>query len=138
MIIVLLITAIVCTFELLSSTRQWWYDIVLYSIQGVAGVIVTFLFLFSTHPTVDSNILVIVLNPLAFVLLLFLLRQSRRRTFPWAAMAEVGLIVVLAVVWFFIRQDIPLAAWVFIFALLLRSAHHIIKGIKGPKKLRRL
>ena len=137
MIIVLLITAIVCTFELLSSTRQWWYDVVLYSIQGVAGVIVTFLFLFSTHPTVDSNILVVVLNPLAFVLLLFLLRQSRRRTIPWAAMAEVGLIVVLAVVWLFIRQEIPTAAWVFICALLLRSAHHIIKGIKGSKRLKR-
>ena len=115
MILVLLITAIICTLELLISTRQWWYDIVLYSIQGVAGVVVTFLFLFSTHPTVDSNILVIVLNP------------SRCRTFPWAAWVEAGLIVILAVVWLFVRQDIPAAAWVFVGSLLLRTVHHILK-----------
>ncbi len=128
MIVVLLITAIICTLELLTGHRNWWYDIVLYGTQGVAGLIVAFLFLFSTHPAVNSNVLVIVLNPLVLVLLPFLLRQSRRRTMPWAAWAEVGLIALLVVVWLFVRQDIPVAAWVFFGSLLLRSVHHIIRA----------
>lgn len=128
MIVVLLITAIICTLELLTGHRNWWYDIVLYGMQGVAGLIVAFLFLFSTHPAVNSNVLVIVLNPLVLVLLPFLLRQSRRRTMPWAAWAEVGLIALLVVVWLFVRQDIPMAAWVFFGSLLLRSVHHIIRA----------
>lgn len=134
MIIVLLLTAIVCTFELLTQTRQWWYDILLYGLQGVAGVIITFLFFFSTHPTVGTNVLAVLFNPMVFVLLPFMLRQARLRRRPWAAWVEVGLVVLLVVGWLIVRQDIPLAAWVFVAALLLRSVHHLLGRIIKKSK----
>ena len=136
MILVLLITAIICTLELLTMKRQWWYDVVIYSLQGITGIVVAFLFFFSTHPTVDSNVLVIVLNPLIFVLLPFILRQSRRHTFPWAAWVEMGLIVLLAVLWLFVQQDIPIAAWIFIAALFLRTGHLILTRRKKTMPIR--
>ena len=134
MILVLLVTAIVCTLELLTGLRFWPYDIILYGLQGIGGIVVAFLFLFSTHPTVDSNILVIILNPLVLVLLPILLRQARRRTFPWAAWTEMGLIVLLVVVWLFVRQDIPAAAWVFAGSLFLRTGRHIVRTMHKKKK----
>ena len=130
MILVVLLTAIICSLERLTNTRQWWYDILLYGIQGASGLILTFLFFFSTHPTVNSNILVILFNPIVLVLLPFLLHQRRRHTVPWAAWVEGGLIVALVVVWFFIPQVVPVAAWVFIGALFLRTGHHILMGWK--------
>jgi len=134
MILVLLLTAIVCTFELLTQTRVWWYDILLYGLQGVAGIIITFLFFFSTHPTVGSNVLAVLFNPIVFVLLPFILRQARLRRRPWAAWTEVALIVLLGLVWLIVRQDIPLAAWVFVAALLLRSVHHLLGRIIKKSK----
>ncbi len=47
----------------------WLWDILLYGLQGVAGCVVTFLFFVSSHPTVGSNWLVLVLNPLPLVYL---------------------------------------------------------------------
>ena len=130
MTVLLLLTAIVGTLELLTGRRFWGYDLLLYGTQGVAGLVVAFLFLFSTHPTVDSNILVTVLNPLILVLLPFLLRQSRRRTLPWAAWTEMGLILLLVVAWLIVRQDIPVAAWLFVASLFLRTGRHLLRSMK--------
>ena len=41
-----------------------WLDVVLHTCQGLAGLLVAFLFFFSEHPAVDSNWLVILFNPL--------------------------------------------------------------------------
>lgn len=43
-------------------------DVALHLLQGVAGIVVAFLFFLSEHPAVGSNWLVVCLNPLAFVL----------------------------------------------------------------------
>lgn len=45
--------------------RKWWiYDVVLLTLQGLAGCLVAFMFCFSEHPAVGSNWLVWVFNPL--------------------------------------------------------------------------
>ena len=125
MILVLLLTAIIGTLELLTQTRQWWYDILLYGLQGMCGMVIAFMFLFTTHPTVDSNVLVVLFNPLAFVLLPCILQFARRGRCAWAVWTEVGLVVLLVVVWGIVRQNIPVAAWLFVASLLLRTVHHL-------------
>lgn len=42
----------------------WWMDAVFMTIVGVIGIVVTFLFFFSSHPTVGSNWQIWVFNPL--------------------------------------------------------------------------
>lgn len=45
--------------------RIWWgWDVLLYAFQGLAGCIIAFLFFFSVHPTVGSNWLLILFNPI--------------------------------------------------------------------------
>lgn len=59
--------------------RQYWLvDAILFGLQGAGGIIVAFLFFFSEHPTVDSNWLVICLNPLPLILLPFMIHRSRK------------------------------------------------------------
>ena len=45
-----------------------------------------------------------------------------------------GLIVLLVVVWLFVRQDIPAAAWVFAGSLFLRTGRHIVRTMHKKKK----
>ena len=47
----------------------WGWSVLLYAFQGIAGCIVAFLFFFSLHPTVDSNWLLMVFQPLPLLYL---------------------------------------------------------------------
>lgn len=50
--------------EWIKKKYYWFFDSLLLMAQGLTGCVITFLFLFSTHPTVGSNWLVILFNPL--------------------------------------------------------------------------
>ncbi len=47
----------------------WGWDALLCSVQGVVGCVIAFLFFFSVHPTVGSNWLLILFNPLPLLCL---------------------------------------------------------------------
>ena len=54
--------------------RVWWgWDLLLCTLQGLAGCVVAFLFFFSIHPTVGSNWLLWLFNPIPLFYLPFLL-----------------------------------------------------------------
>ena len=53
-------------------------DTILFGIQGLGGIIIALMYFFSEHPTLDSNWLVIVLNPLPLVLIPFFIRKCRQ------------------------------------------------------------
>ena len=76
------ITWMVFMTVLLFSLLGWYkekpfrlIDILVFGIQGVAGIIIALLFFFSEHPAVDTNWLVICFNPLPLVFIPFMLRQ---------------------------------------------------------------
>lgn len=56
----------------------WLVDVILFGIQGIAGIIVALMFFFSEHPTLDSNWLVICLNPLPLIFLPFVISRIRK------------------------------------------------------------
>ena len=53
------------------KTRKiiWIWDLLLFGVQGLAGCVITFLVFFSTHPTVGSNWLILLLNPIPLLYL---------------------------------------------------------------------
>lgn len=61
---------------------SWWFDAILYLSQGLAGVLITFLFFFSEHPAVGSNWLVLSFNPLALLLIPNVIAQRRKDGCP--------------------------------------------------------
>ena len=54
-------------------------DIVIFGMQGLAGTVIGFLYFFSSHPSTDSNWLILCLNPIPLVCLPFLVRNIRRK-----------------------------------------------------------
>ncbi len=76
----LLVLAIVIALVEFITKRQWWgVDIVLMSLQGVAGLFLCFMFLFSQHPTVNSNWQVWLFNPLPLFFVPWVVKCARNR-----------------------------------------------------------
>ena len=103
----------------------WGYDALLLTAQGLAGCIVAFLFFCSDHPAVDSNWLVLLLNPLPLVFLGWTLRAERqRRTALYHRVAAVwtAAFMVAAAL---IPQEISVTAVVLALCLLLRSVANV-------------
>ena len=62
--------------EFLTRKMFWLVDMLLMLAHGLAGCLILFVFLFSEHPTLDSNWLVIVLNPLPLVALPYVIKAA--------------------------------------------------------------
>ena len=69
---------IVMALEFMTRRMFWLLDVLLMLAHGLAGCIILFVFLFSSHPTLDSNWLVGILNPLPLVALPFVVRAAWR------------------------------------------------------------
>ena len=71
---------LVLLFTLLGWYRNkpyWLVDAILFGVQGLGGIIIALMYFFSEHPTLDTNWLVICLNPLPLILLPFFIRKNR-------------------------------------------------------------
>lgn len=67
MMLLFLLTLFICCLEWNIGRRFRCFDIVLFSIQGLIGLLLFFLYFFSDHPTTCSNWLILVLNPISIV-----------------------------------------------------------------------
>ena len=67
----ILVFAVICILILVLEVwtkRLWWlWDVLILLLQGIAGTLLTFMFLFSEHPGVDSNWQIWLLNPIYFI-----------------------------------------------------------------------
>ena len=127
--LLLLIIAAMTYAEYRKRKLFWPVDAVLLFVQGVAGLLITFMVLFSVHPTVGSNLLVLLFNPLPLVLLpiyIYNIIKSRKQNIMWMQAIMVAQFLVLSP---FIPQYIPVAIYMFAVTLLIRSLYitHIRK-----------
>ena len=91
--------------------------------QGVIGLPVAFLFLFSTHPTVGSNMLILWLNPLPLLYLTWKIwRNGHHRPdgFGYAAGISVGLTVAAGLL---AGQRFPAEVWLLMATYATRALH---------------
>ena len=79
MVLLLLLTLLICCIEWNVKRIFRIADIIIFSAQGIAGTVISFLVLFSSHPTASSNWLVICLNPLPLICLPFVLHNILHR-----------------------------------------------------------
>ena len=66
----------------------WLIDVILFSLQGLGGIIIALIFFFSEHPTVHSNWLVICFNPLPLLFIPFMVHRIRRGKISYFMFAE--------------------------------------------------
>lgn len=126
--LVLALAIAVSVWEHKKKVHHWVFDALLLALQGLAGCVVAFLFCFSTHPTVDSNWLVVVFNPLPLLYVPWfmkraLLQQSQPLMWVNVVLVDVALLVgALSVQTFAPEMYLILAT------LLLRSLHCIVRN----------
>ena len=72
----LLLNVIIGFFQWRKQMIFWGWDILLYAVQGMAGCIIAFLFFISSHPTVGSNWLLLLFNPLPLFYLPFMIYRE--------------------------------------------------------------
>ncbi len=101
----------------------WIVDVVLLLLQGTAGALITFMVLFSVHPTVGSNMLVLLFNPLPLLLLpiyVYNIMKHRKQNIMWMQTIMVVQFLILSP---FIPQYVPAAIYMFATTLLVRSLY---------------
>ena len=78
MILLLLLTILISCIEWNVKRHFLIYDIILFGMQGIIGLVIGFLYFFSSHPTTGTNWLILCLNPLPLVCLPFLIHNLRK------------------------------------------------------------
>ena len=77
-LILLALTVMIMLIEWKSGKRQVWFDVILMTIQGLAGCVL-FVMLFSQHPTTSTNLQILLLNPLPLFFIPSVIRQNVTR-----------------------------------------------------------
>lgn len=104
----------------------WGVDLVLMLVQGLGGVLLMVLMLWSTHPGVASNWQFVVLNPIPLLALPFVVRASmRREPCRYHRFAAAVLLLFLVAVPF-ARQDFSALTAPLALCLLLRAVSHLL------------
>ncbi len=125
----LAIVAGITAFDLWRRKLTLWLDVLMLTAQGVTGIVVAGLFLFSKHPAVDSNWMVVLMNPLYF-LLAFILIYNRTTgkaegVTKGAEYVNMAVLVAFVMIMAVGSQWFNPAVWLMVSALLLRSGGRI-------------
>ena len=109
------------------TQRIWWgWDIVLYGLQGLAGCIIAFLFFFSVHPTVGSNWLLILFNPIPLLYLLFMVYKAVKRKKDYYHVGNMVYLTLFITILPFCGQEFNLTVLPLALGLLVTSASHVL------------
>ncbi|MCQ2266851.1 MAG: DUF4105 domain-containing protein [Bacteroidaceae bacterium] len=91
----------------------WWQmHVAVHTLQGLAGMVIAFLFVFSTHPAVDSNWLIVAFNPLWFVAAWYVWRHHGKTQgyAGWCYKGSIVMTIALLVAGKICGQCYPLSA----------------------------
>ena len=104
----------------------WLVDLILFGAQGIGGIIIAALFFFSEHPTVDSNWLILCLNPMPLFFLPFTIRRIRHERMPLLMIAEFVICQAFLILSPAISQRIDSANLILIGTFALRALCNIL------------
>ncbi len=133
--LLLVLTAAVTALEWRKGKYWWAFDVVLFVAQGLTGCIVTFLFFFSAHPTVGSNWLVLLFNPLPLLLFPWYMKAASARRRSALLYVETVMLVATLLVGIAGVQSLPAETYLIIVALAVRMYEHW-RITKRPKSLK--
>ena len=109
------------------TQRIWWgWDIVLYGLQGLAGCIIAFLFFFSVHPTVGSNWLLILFNPIPLLYLPFMVYKAVKRKKDYYHVGNMVYLTLFITILPFCGQEFNLTVLPLALGLLVTSASQVL------------
>lgn len=125
-IIWLVLSLLILGYEIWRKRLLWGYDIPVFLTQGGAGLIVFLLFFFSDHPTVGSNWLILLLNPIPLFYLPWMICKGRKRKKDLYHTINMYFLVLFLLSLTIIPQNIPLEIIPLSLVLLTRSVSHVL------------
>lgn len=119
--LLLLGTMALFAYELRNRRYVMWLDVVMHVCQGLAGLLVAFLFFLSEHPAVDSNWLVIILNPLSLFYAGWIIYCHRTHRHNRMAYINLAVLSAFLVIMTLCPQSFNPAMWLLEVSLLIRA-----------------
>lgn len=98
------------------------YDTVLFSIAGIAGLVVTFLVFFSEHPATSPNWNMMWLHPLHLIIAVLFWVKSFQKVVYYYHFINFAVLSLFLLSWWFLPQQLPWASIPFAMSLWLRSS----------------
>ena len=132
----LLLFALTLAVTLYGSKKKksvWIYDVVLFSVAGAAGCIIAFLMLFSSHPTVGSNYLILALHPFYLFCLPWIIIAARTGRKCRPEKAILAILTLFILICAFLPQKFGITVVILAFSLWVRLASHVLLTIKKKK-----
>jgi hypothetical protein len=124
--ILIIFSLFLCVVEWRTNRIFWVWDILLGLAQGIAGCIVGFLFFFSTHPTVDSNWQIILLNPIPLFFLWWQYSSIKKRKKQYYHRAIIAIIPLFLLISALVHQKIDVFVVLLALILFTRSCNRIL------------
>ena len=129
--ILFLVICVVMGWVQWKKRRIWWgWDLFLFLLQGLAGCLVAFLFFFSTHPTVGSNWLLWLFNPIPLFYLPFLIWHEKKGQKDPYHVINVVYLTLFIVIFPICGQEFNLTVLPLALGLLVNSASRVLIGNK--------
>lgn len=123
----LLFTMIVILCEIRHNRIYWGFDIVIMLLQGLSGLLLLFMSLFSSHPAVGCNWLMLLLNPLALIIMPIMVYRTINRKTVTVAWFQVAFVLIFFISAIIQLQVYPVPVYFCAVALLARSLFHLYK-----------
>lgn len=111
----------------------WGIDLALFLGAGVAGCILAFLALFSQHPTVGSNYLLMVFHPVHLIALPFIIYNIHKEKKCYYNILNICVLTLFITFLPLIPQKIDFAVVPLALCLLIRSASNLILATKNKR-----
>lgn len=122
----LLLNVIIGFFQWKKQTIFWGWDMLLYAAQGIAGCIIAFLFFVSSHPTVGSNWLLVLFNPLPLFYLPFMIYRELKHKKDLYHTCNLVYLTLFIALFPFLPQDFNLTVLPLALGLLVNAASHVL------------
>lgn len=128
--IFLLLNILIAYLQIKQQIRFYFWDIILYGLQGGIGCIITFLFFISSHPTVNSNWLIFIFNPLPLIYLPRIIYCDINKKNDIFFVFNSIIMFLFLLITPFIKQYINKVIILFILSLLINGISHIYASNK--------
>lgn len=124
--ILLGVTCLLGWLQLKRGKVIWIWDILLFGAQGVAGCVIAFLVFFSIHPTVGSNWLIILFNPIPLLYLPIMVYRAVKGKKDLYHAINVVYLTLFIMIMPFIQQKFNATVLPLALCLLICSACHVL------------
>lgn len=104
----------------------WGWDVLLYAAQGIAGCIIAFLFFVSSHPTVGSNWLLVLFNPIPLFYLPLMVYRDIKHKKDFYHLVNLVYLTLFMLLFLLLPQKFNLTVLPLALGLLVNAASHVL------------